>query len=548
MNGRFDLPFQTRRTVYGDVVGVDDTAGSGTYVWKGIPFAKPPVGELRWRAPVEPEAWAEPLATRAFGPASAQFGLIHGPGLNNTCDATIGTSLFQPVGSEDCLYLNIWRPATEARDLPVIFFIYGGANLSGYAADPMYDGAALARSVQAVVVTASYRLGVFGWLDLPQLKVGDGSVDDSGNFGTLDQIQTLRFIQGNIAAFGGDPGNVTVMGQSAGAIGLYALMTSPVVVGATPPLFHRAVLMSGGAALPSELPPGSLPTLMPASYFKAQGQALLQALLRADGAQPEGDGQIAAYLRGKAPSDILAQVVGKLTPARLGFTTPIPEGGVVPESPLEAIRAGRYLKVPVLIGATRDEAKLFPAFLALSPALGGVSGLAIGEARRFALMMDFDAGASPPLTEKDLIHPAYLPVDAPVTGYDARMRVLDQCFFTANREAMLKALQAQQADIWCYRFDWDREPAPWNIVYGAAHLFDLPFVFGNFGPSVFSKVLSSPANEGGRVALSEAMMGAIGAFARQGDPNSAALGTAWPAWPRTLIFDATLTHKKITVE
>ena len=154
------------------MVGSDLSAASGTYAWKGVPFAKPPVGELRWKAPADPDAWTSPRLTQQFGNACAQASRLYGPGLNNKYDATIGTSLGQTVGSEDCLYLNIWRPASAATQLPVIVWVHGGSNISGYTADPVYDGANLARTANAVIVTVNYRLGVLGFFNLGQLKTG----------------------------------------------------------------------------------------------------------------------------------------------------------------------------------------------------------------------------------------------------------------------------------------------------------------------------------------------------------------------------------------
>lgn len=548
-----------RHTAYGPVEGVDDSAVSGTYFWKGVPFAKPPVGALRWKAPVEPDAWHAPLMTKAFGNACVQYGRIYGPGAHNTYDASIGTTLNQAVGSEDCLTLNIWRPANHQGGLPVIYFIYGGSNVSGYTADPVYDGAALARRANAIVVTANYRVGLFGWLNLPQLKSGADAAEDSGNFGTLDQIQTLKFIQKNIAGFGGNPANVTVMGQSAGAVNVYALMTSPLVVNAHPQLFHKALPLSGGMALPSELRPGSIATLQPASVALAQANKLLYSLLIADGkatddataaafVASQSKAQIADYLRSKSPAEIFAQLLTRVAAAGLASTSHIPDGSVVANSPLAAIDAGKYLKVPVLAGNTRDETKLFASFLALSPALGGVPGWIVNDATRFAMMASFNPDAPPSLTVNDLIHPAYLPVMTPVTGYNARLALLNNLFFIPNRDVMLNALKARQHDVWYYQFNWDREPAPWNDVYGAAHAFDLPFMFGNFGPSLFSNIANSAANQGGRLALSDAMMAAVAAFARKGDPNTAELGVGWPVWPQTLIFDATLNDKHISVQ
>src|ERR1700674_2988909 len=187
-----------KATQFGPIEGVDDSAASGTYYWLGVPFAAPPTGSLRWKAPVDATPWKTTLATKRFGNACVQYGRIYGPGSNNTYDTTIGTTLNTAVGSEDCLYLNIWRPASNSVKLPVIVFIYGGSNVSGYTADPVYNGANLARTANVVVVTINYRLGVFGWLNLAQLKSGANVLDDSGNFGTLDNIKALQFTRNNI--------------------------------------------------------------------------------------------------------------------------------------------------------------------------------------------------------------------------------------------------------------------------------------------------------------------------------------------------------------
>ncbi|CAN5481637.1 carboxylesterase/lipase family protein [soil metagenome] len=559
--GGSDTPPQMRSTTYGQIEGVNDAA-TGTYYWKGIPFAKPPVGTLRWKAPVEPDAWTTTLSTKTFGSACAQYGRIYGPGTNNTYDATIGTSLNTPVGKEDCLTLNVWRPAGSANNLPVIYFIYGGSNVSGYTADPVYDGAALAKSANAVVVTANYRVGLFGWFGLPQLKTGVAAdaAGDSGNFGTLDQIQTLKFINKNIANFGGNPANVTVMGQSAGAVNLYALMTSPLVVSSTTKLFHKAIPLSGGMALASELPAGSIATLNPVSYSVGQANALLYSFLIADGkatdnttaaayAATQTNAQIADYIRGKSHSDINTMLLTKLAPAGLSSTSHIPEGVVVPASPMAAISAGNYLKVPVMAGTTTEEAKLFTAFFALSPALGGVPGFIVTDASRFSTMYSYNPDTTTPVTIESLINAAYLPVNTPSTGLNARSALLGSIFITPNANVALNALSAQQpASVWYYQFNWAKEPAPWNDIYGAAHAFDLPFVFGNFGPSLFANVTNSTANKPGRLELSNAMMSSVAAFAANGDPNNAALGVTWPVYPKKLIFDATLTNKSISVQ
>ena len=519
-----------RDTRYGAVEGVDDAARSGTWSWKGIPFAKPPVGDLRWKAPQEPSPWKGTLAAKAFREASVQVGSLFGPGLNNTYDDTIAATLLQTVGSEDSLYLNIWRPADGDTSLPVICFFHGGANQIGYTADPTYDGAALARRAHAVVVTASYRLGVFGWLALPKANGGY----EPGNYGTLDQIQALRFIQGNIARFGGNSGNVTVMGESAGAFDVLILMTSPLAVAARPRLFHRAVILSGGLALRSELPLGARPWLEDAASAKEQGARLLQALLLAEGraSDPEAaaalvvswkEDQIGAYLRARTPEAILEACLTQLGWPAQDVFSPIPDGIVVAGTPLGAIRAGNYLKVPILLGNTGEEGKL-------------LQRLNVDKASLFRMLAAFDSDAPPALKAEDLIDPSHLPADA-----------ITKRLFLANRQVLLEALGPEQTDIWVCRFAWNQEPAPWNLVYGAAHFFDMPFYFGNWGPSVFSRAIASKANEAGRMALSDAMMGALAAFARTGNPNHPGLGLTWPTWPKELVFDATPEEKKLSV-
>ncbi len=536
-----------RITSFGQVQGSDDAATS-TYSWKGIPFAKPPVGALRWKAPVDPAPWNATLDATRFGQACLQNGRIYGPGSNNTYDSTIATTLNTPVGGEDCLTLNIWRPAGDASNLPVIFFVYGGSDISGYTADPVYNGAALAKAANAVVVTANYRVGVLGFLNLAQLKTGASAAEDSGNFALLDIIQALKFVKTNIAAFGGDPGNVTLMGQSAGAINAWALVASPLAAG----LFHKAIPLSGGISLATNLPAGTLATLNPASAYATQGNALLVKLLIADGkatdtataqayVATQSSAQIADYLRAKDAGAILTTVLT----GNLGGSGPIPDGTLIPTDPIAAIAAGNYNKVPVLAGNTADEGKLFAPFLTL---LGGPPGFKISDAARFTMMANFNPDAPTTLTEADILDPAYVPSNTPVTGWTAKATQLSSIFMIPSRDNVLNTLKARQSNVWYYQFSWAQEPAPWNTIYGAAHAFDLPFIFGNFGPSLFSNAANSSANKTGRLALSAAMMASIGAFARNGDPNNAALGVTWPAWPAKLIFNATPAQASISVQ
>jgi para-nitrobenzyl esterase len=536
-----------RDTVYGSVLGTDDAAANGTYSWKGVPFAKPPVGELRWKAPVDPQPWTTVKTTQKLGNACVQTGRLYGPGQNNQYDATIGTSIGKTTGAEDCLYLNIWAPATAAATdkLPVIVFVYGGSNITGYTGDPVYDGAALAKAANAVVVTVNYRLGIMGFLASPQLKAGLDANDDSGNYAILDLIKGMKFVNANIAAFGGDPGNVTLMGQSAGAVNIYALMVSPLVANAKPALFQRLVPLSGGVATATTQP--------------NQVNALLSALLVADGTVADtaaaatyiagqSNADLAAYLRSKSADTLLQTVLTKLVPLGLSASNPLNDGTVVPVDPIAAINAGKFLKVPVLAGYTRDETKLFPQNLATSPAFGGISGRLIDDPTVFSMAYSYDPNAAPATSLTQWIPGQYLPVTTPVTGFNARTDLYNQYFFIALRKQIFPVLQAQNVPLWWYQFNWDKSPAPFNDIFGAAHTFDLPFVFGNFGPSLYSKFANSKANEPGRLELSDAMMKSLAAFARGGDPNNAALGVNWPQYPSMLNFDASLTAKAITVQ
>jgi carboxylesterase type B len=549
-------PPTQRETDLGTVVGTDLSATSGTYAWKGVPYARPPVGELRWKPPVELKPWISPKYTQQFGNACVQNGRLYGPGSNNRYDATIGTTLGQPVGSENCLYLNVWRPATSTAHLPVIVWVHGGSNITGYTADPLYDGANLARTANAVVVSVNYRLGLFGFMNASVLKNGD-PINDSGDFAILDIIEALKFVKGNIASFGGNPNNVTLMGESAGAVNVYAVMTSPLVVNAKRPLIHRAIPISGGISLASELPAGSIAALAPASAFAGQWGLLIVYMVINDGlaidiasAQsylatqtPE---QIAAYMRGKSAEFILNTIITRLAPLGASGSGPIPDGHVVPVSPLNAIKAGQYTKVPVLIGNTRDEGKLFPS---LFPLAGGVgSGRLINDATVFDIAFNYNPEAAPQTTLEQWIPPNYLPVTTPTTGFNAVADKLNRIFFGIGRDQVAAALTTQQRDVWAYRFDWDELPAPFNDIFGAAHSFDLAFAFGNFGPSLYSNISYTTANRPGRLALSDAMMRSIGAFARHGDPNHPALGIGWPTWPSTLLFDATPTTKAISIQ
>ena len=515
-----------RDTRLGAVMGMDNSKTSGAYGWLGIPYAKPPVGALRWMPPVDAVAWSGVRSAQQFGASCAQVGSIFGPAQDNVYGLSVRDSFNKPVGSEDCLTLNIWRPSTTETKLPVIVYIHGGSNISGYTADPTYNSEALATKAQAVVVTVNYRLGILGWLDLAQLKTGE-LLADSGNFATLDQIQALKFVHTNIDAFGGDPGNVTVMGESAGAANTWAMLVSPL----TENLMHKAIAMSGG-----------LTTSTPANARK-YGNGVLTALVIADGkaADPasaqlylatQSASQIATYLRAKSSDDLLNVSLAIRNANDLKFAYVIADGTVIPTDPFGAIAAGDYRHVPVLEGNTAEEGKLF---VPLKP----------NTYDSFTMQYNFDPDAAPTLVEGDLLNPQYLPVDMPIRGWNAvTAGVTATMFLSANSASMTALAEKQPTQLWYYRFDWNQQPTPFNTVYGAAHAMDLPFVFGNFGKNSFSFAYSK-ANKPGREALSNAMMASIAAFVKNGNPNNAALGDRWDNWPATLVFDASAVQARI---
>ena len=519
-----------RQTRFGTVVGIDDSGTTGTYAWKGVPFAKPPVGELRWKAPVDPDEWKSPRETQQFGNACVQYGRIYGPGANNRYDATIGTTLNQAVGSEDCLYLNIWRPADRRGGLPVIVFVHGGSNVSGYTADPVYDGAALAKTANAVVVTVNYRLGIFGFLNLAQLKTGADAQEDSGNFALLDIIKALQFVRHDIANFGGNPTNVTLMGQSAGAINVYALLTTPATVDARPRLFHRAVPLSGGISLASNLPPGTAPDAEPGVGLRGPGQP---AALRAGdrrrprgrlgrrrrlGRQPDAraDRGLPAGQDAGDPAVHAADQARRARPGRVRARSPT----------ARCCQSTRSARSPP---ATTCGCRCWPATRATrascsrpsSRLFGGPSGRLVTDKQLFDIQFAYQPDAPPQITIEQWIPAVYLPVTTPVTGFNAKTELLDQIFLGAAANNVL-----EHAEVAAER----RLVLPLRLGRGAGAVQRHLRRGARVRPAVRVRQLRAVAvlehrqldRQPSRVAwrCRDAMMASLGAFARSGDPNA----------------------------
>ncbi len=331
----------TITTKHGEVAG---SVVDGVESWKGIPFAAPPVNELRWRAPQPVAPWTGIRDATAFASDCTQ--LPFGPQAFN----------MRTTPSEDCLYLNVWRPAAKQGPLPVLVWIYGGGWVIGGTSAPIYEGANLAKK-DMVVVSLNYRIGRFGFFAHPKLTEEDPDNGKFFNYGTLDQIAALQWIRENIEAFGGDVENITVMGESAGGVSIHALLTSPLNDG----LFHKAIIMSG-----------------------ANGDDLGTGTLR----DAEGLGVNFAARKGISPSDPDAlsklralsaeEVLDGLTfmtpptdPLTFNGGGPVEDGSIVAKFG-EAYKAGEFKKIPLMVGATADD-------------LGGRTGFMVAGARQFSL-------------------------------------------------------------------------------------------------------------------------------------------------------------------
>jgi len=297
----------------------------GLRVFKGIPYAAPPVGELRWKPPQPAQAWDGVRPVAEWGPRCMQSNRLGDiDPLNKRMD-------------EDCLYLNVWTPAKSGTvGLPVMFWIHGGSNLNGAGSQPEYDGGHLA-SKGVVVVTINYRLDVFGFLAHPELTRESGT-GSSGNYGLLDQIAALKWVQKNIRAFGGDPGRVTIFGESAGAFDVSLLMASPLANG----LFARAIGESGGA-----LTPTATFGPKPLQIGEQDGAKFAQSL---------GLNSI-AELRVRPAQEILQAAIKN--PITYGFG--VVDGYVVPEHPASLYAQGKQNDVPLMVGWNADEGTLFAA-------------------------------------------------------------------------------------------------------------------------------------------------------------------------------------------
>jgi len=448
------------QTESGTISGVSE---NGLSVYKGVPFAAPPVGDLRWRPPSPVASWTGTRKADAFAPSCMQDG-VSMPGET------------PPTVDEDCLYLNIWTPAkSNHAHLPVIVWIYGGGYINGSSSMPLYWGDRLAHK-GVIVVTIAYRLGPLGFLAHPELT-RESPHHSSGNYGLMDQIAALAWVQKNIAAFGGNPKNVTIAGQSSGSMSVSMLMASPLAKG----LFQRAIGESGGLFEPLQLAP--------------------KFLL----ANAERDGEkYAASLGATSLQQLRSLPAAKLTGDAGGIVHAVIEPYVLPASPYEAFTAGKQNDVPLLLGSNAEEAR----------ALTDVTNV---KAVTFESDLEKSFGQLPPALAAAYPH---------ATNKEAQQARLDlerDLRFGWDMWAWAR-LQSTTGKSSVYYYSFRQQPPfPAGSVYegwGASHFAELWYVFDHLDQSPWRWTKADRK-------VAEEMSTYWVNFAKSGNPN----GPGLPQWP-----------------
>lgn len=467
----------------------------------GVPYAAPPVDQLRWVAPQDPQPWAGIKKTTEYGSACTQIGNLFAS--NDVQDFD------QPYGEEDCLYLNVWQPsAPAATPRDVLVFVHGGSGTMGAASLSLYDGATLAAETGALVVTINYRLGILGSMHSEALAIDGDPATNSGSFALLDIIKALQWVQRNIAAFGGNPDNVTLMGQSAGGVSIWALLRSPLADG----LFAKAAILS------------AIPLGTNREKLKARSQRFIHNLMNQEGATLSDDqfnarlkemdkASLYRYLHDKSTSEILAATAGDIADPddNIGYTFDEADGYVLP-APSEQAGDDLINAVPMVLGSTEDEAGLLLFF-----ALSDLTEAALQALNQSALKApDIDIHT---LVPEDLLQYQLLSL---VGNVYARLRL-----HQASGEFITTG-----APLYRYDFTWQNFSNPWRRAFGAFHGLDLFFLFGNFqeNSQQFGNFIWEEDNRADRVRIHQQLVAAMKGFMETGDPNTYPTELYWPRW------------------
>ena len=464
----------TVETRYGLVEG---TRANGVHAFLGIPFAAPPVGERRWQPPADAEPWVGVRRFADFSPQSWQP-VMEGMGpLEFAFNA-------RDIGNrnEDCLYLNVWTPGLDGRKRPVMVWIHGGGFQGGTGGTDMYAGTSLAQRGDAVVVTINYRLGAFGFVNLNE--VTGGRIPATGNEGLLDQVKALEWVRDNIERFGGDPGRVTIFGESAGGMSVGALMAFEPAAG----LFHRAIPQSGACN-----------TANPLSKAAEIGQALLDAAGVSANASADELLAIAPEKLVDAGTAASAQFGGAM------IFQPCIDGTLLSDLPLDSVKGGSADGIEVMVGATRDEWRLFLSMAGFKVQFDDASLELALASRSDDPRRIVDAYRAARETRGDATDPNAL-----------FAAIETDRVFRVPAIRLAEAVSERGGKAYQYLFTWE---SPWGDGgLGSPHAIDLGFVFGTHGISAGSAEFfgSGPQAD----ALTESVQDAWLKFATDGDPRT----------------------------
>jgi para-nitrobenzyl esterase len=481
----------TARTGYGDLRGTIDR---GVTVFRGVPYARPPVGPLRFVPPQPLDGWTGVRDATTFGQPAMQGANAASPGLTVNAPP-----------SEDCLTLNVWTPAMDDARRPVMVWLHGGAFMVGSGSMPMFHGATLARRGDVVVVTINYRLGLFGYLR--GIDVCGDVLPSTGNEGLLDQLAALRWVKEQIAAFGGDPENVTVFGQSAGAHSITAMSAMPTARG----LFHRAIVQSGS----------------PLTQTPADASQVAETILADLGLAP----QEAVRLRDLSAAELLDVQARGVTRARGSFYRPVLDGATIPSDPYAAIAAGSAAGIPLLIGTNLEEWRFF---IRLDPEAERLTddGLLTRLADPRANAQAADNAQFDPAEAVTMHRQARAARGESTTAWDLWVAIMSDRRFRVPSMRLAERHSTHTPETYAYLFTW-KSPG-WDGRLGAGHEVQVPFVFGTLDASDSRDLVPAGSPVG---ALPELMQDAWIAFARTGSPRTRDL----PDW------DAYSAHRRRTM-